>query len=130
MRIIIYALGKVFRSYKEKIDWNQIIALSDKNAEAFHDIFDIPVILPEAIKDLNYDFIAVFTSSDHLFEEIKIELTGEHFIPKDKIISWKEIVREERIATSEVLQFYQDFFKEKNVIGFWILECRLYQGIV
>lgn len=114
MRIIIYALGKVFKAYKEKIDWNQVIALSDKKAKEFHNIFDKPVILPEVIKDFCYDFVAVFTSSDCLFEEIKMELTGKYFVPKDKIISWKEIIIDENIETSDILRFYQNFLKERK----------------
>lgn len=112
VRVIIYALGKIFERYKEKINWNQIIALADKNTKSFQDNNYPPVILPEAIFDLEYDFIAIFSNA--FFEEIKMELVGKYFIPQEKIISWKELLSEEKIMLEETLNFYRIFLREKR----------------
>lgn len=112
MRIIIYALGRIFERYREKLDWNQIVALADKKVKSIVDTYKIPTILPNEINSLEYDFIAVF--SNDFFEEIKMELVGEYFIPQDKIISWREVIAEEGMPTAEILQFYRIFLKEKK----------------
>lgn len=111
MRIIIYALGKKFEQYKDKLNWEDIIALADKNIKSPNKINEIPVIMPSAIRYLEYDYIAVF--SDYLFEEIKRELVGEYFICKDKIIPWKVLIGEE-IAAADSVQLYQKFFSGKK----------------
>lgn len=102
MKIIIYALGKIFEEYKERVDWNQVVALADKNNGLFHNMGELPVISPGEINNLEYDFIAVFSSV--YFEEIRMELIGEYFVPQDKIIPWKEIIVEKNALPKEVLQ--------------------------
>lgn len=114
MKIIIYALGKIFKNHKDKIDWEQVVALSDKDIKSFQNSFDIPVILPKEIYNYDYDYVAVFTTSDSLFEEIRMELTGEYFIPLNKIISWRELIPEEEAMDTEIVQFYQKFLRARN----------------
>ena len=31
MKIIVYALGRLFEQQRERMDWKQVIALADKN---------------------------------------------------------------------------------------------------
>ena len=119
MKIIIYALGKMFEHYRERLNWDQIIALTDKNKKAFCEIHGVPVILPDTICKLDYDYIAIF--SDEYFSEIKMELVGEYFVPQDKIISWKELIAGEKVSVAAVLPFYQNFLKRsrcKKILDF------------
>lgn len=112
MKIIIYALGRVFEQHKEKVDWNQVVALADKNRKSFPSPCFVPVITPDRIHDLEYDFVAVF--SNEFFEEIKMELVGQYFVPQDKILSWKELMGEEESSSVAALKFCRIFFRERR----------------
>lgn len=107
MKIIIYAMGQLFERYKKEIDWNNVIALADKTVELLCNNYSVPVISPESIGNMDYDFIAVF--SNKLYETIRIELIGEYFIPQEKIIPWWEIVPGIDFVESECLQSCQAF---------------------
>ncbi len=124
MKVIIYALGRVFGQYKEKVDWSQVVALADKNKKSFSAPCFVPVITPDQIHDLEYDFVAVF--SNGFFEEIKMELAGEYFVPRDKILSWKALIAGEEPSSAATLQFCRVFLKEKGCrrvlnLGMWFL---------
>lgn len=113
MRIIIYALGRFFERYKDKIEWKSVAALADKNPAREKTVHGLPVIGPDQICDLEYDYIAVFTNQ--MFETIRMELSGEYFIPEDKIISWRDVlsVREPADDYSQC-RHYQIFCDEKQ----------------
>ncbi len=112
MKIIIYALGKIFNNYKEKIDWTRIVALADKEASSDSEMYRIPVISPERISDFEYDFIVVF--SDKYFEEIRMELTGEYFVAADKILPWRVMIAEPGMIEYGTARMYELFCEEKN----------------
>lgn len=112
MKIIIYALGKLYEQQKDKIDWSQIVALADKASKVIKKKYDmkIPIIPPDLICSLEYDFVAIF--SNKFYEEIRMELIGEYFVPKEKIIPWNEVVECNKGITSRLLGAYKDFFLE------------------
>jgi hypothetical protein len=112
MKVVIYAMGRIFERYKEKIDWSQVVALSDKNRRYDKTIHGCPVVSPEALCKLEYDFLAVFSNT--LFEEIKMELSGEYFVPQDKIIPWSEIVFGQHRAVLEIIRYYKIFCQERK----------------
>lgn len=115
MRIVIYGLGRIFEHYKEKLNWHHVIALCDKNIEMDRLVcsgYDIPIIHRKALCNFEYDFVVVF--SDNFFEEIKRELVGEYSLPKDKIISWREIIWEKRAMPADILSFCRSYFGEKE----------------
>lgn len=112
MKIIIYAMGRIFEQYKDRIDWDQVVALSDKNQRDSEVICGCPIVSPSDICKLEYDFLAVF--SNMLFEEIKAELSGEYFVPTDKIIPWSEIIPVQRDVAWETLQRYRIFCEERK----------------
>lgn len=111
MKIVIYAIGQIFARYKDEVNWNDIEALCDKNIEvkksAVKD-YKVSMITPDGLCDMEYDFVAVFSNS--FFEEIKRELVGEYSVPKERIISWKEIIEDEEIATVDILSFCRIYF--------------------
>ena len=112
MKIVIYAMGQIFERYKKRINWDDIIALCDKNAtdsSFFYNEYKIPVIPVKSLCDLEYDFIAVF--SNPYFEEIKMDLVGQYFVPKYKVISWRNIVDEQVI---DDFLLYRPYLKEKK----------------
>ncbi|MCI9619922.1 MAG: DUF4422 domain-containing protein [Dorea sp.] len=110
MRIIIYAVGRMFEYHSGQIEWEDIIALADKNPKIETKKYGFPVIKPDVICEWEYDFIAIF--SNKYFEKIKMELVGEYFVPKEKIIPWREIVLKESVS-SGILQHYKIFLKER-----------------
>jgi len=110
MKIIIYALGRIFERYKDEIDWECVVALSDKSAQSSQMMNGRPIIIPEQICDIQYDYIVVF--SDQLFDTIRTELTGEYFVPQEKIIPWWEIVACER--QTRIILVCIDFCRKYN----------------
>lgn len=111
MRIIIYSKGKVFQRYREMIDWNQVVAITDKNAGVEEIIEGKQVILPCEIQKLQYDYIAVF--SDVYFYDIRRELIGEYFIEPERIVSWRFLVQRE--DDTDVLSFVRKFIREYEI---------------
>lgn len=127
MKIVIYAMGRIFEQYKERIEWSQVVAVSDKNQGDSNMVCGCPVVSPAAVCKLEYDFLAIF--SNVLFEEIKAELSGEYFVPQDKIIPWSEIIPGQREVVLEPLQRYKIFCEErkcKKVLDFGMSHISAY----
>lgn len=123
MKLIIYALGQVFERCKNEINWDEVIAVADKKVRVIESMAiagrEYPMIDPAAISHMEYDYIAVF--SDIYFEKIKMELSGEYFIPQEKIIPYKEVVGEQDRLEMKFLDFCRAFCREKkcrNVLDF------------
>lgn len=112
-RVILYALGQVFEQNKEKIQWENVVAVADKNAKASMEINGFPVITPAKICEIEYDFIIVF--SNKLFEQIKCELIGEYFVPPEKIVSWRALLPEQSGFSGKSVEFFRKFVKEKQL---------------
>lgn len=114
MKVIIYALGQIFEQNKNKINWDDIEALCDKNVDKDFDsgIYEISMIGPSDLCSMEYDFVAIF--SNIFFEEIKRELVGEYSVPKEKIISWREIIKEERDVFPDILSLFKKYFCERG----------------
>lgn len=110
MRIIVYALGQFFVRYKDKIDWQYVIAAADKEQKQIEVLGEIPVITASQINDMEFDFIAIFSS--RLFERIKAELTGEYLIPQRKIVPWTEALREGQAISIASLEPCKCFLRE------------------
>lgn len=112
MKLIIYAMGRMFERYKGKVNWNQVVALSDKRIKTDGRMEEKTVIPPNMICKQDYDYVVVFSTS--LYEEIKQELIGEYFVPKDRILPWKEIIVEEKTDMLESVRKYVLFCKDKQ----------------
>ena len=111
MKIIIYGKGRLFQHYMEKLDWNAIVAIADKGAEKDEVIQDKPVILPQDIQKLQYDYIAIF--SNKLFYDIRRELIGEYFVKPEKIVSWRFLVNVEH--ETDIFMSIKAFIKELSI---------------
>ena len=81
-KFLIYARGQVFEKNIKKVNLQTIVAIVDKNAGEEERFENIPIIHPLHIKNLQYDYIAIF--SNQLFEEISSELIRYYFIPFEK----------------------------------------------
>ena len=93
MRIIIYSKGKKFNKYKQFINWQNVVAIADKKAEKEETINDVPVILPERICQMDYDYVVVF--SNQYYSDIRRSLIGEYFVDSERILSWRFLVAED-----------------------------------
>lgn len=106
MRIIVYAIGKLFEQHIDKIVWEHVVAIVDKEKFGAGELHGHQILCPQAVCDLDYDYIAVF--SDRFYEEIRQELVGEYFVSQTKIISWREILKNK----IDVSMFNFCFFKK------------------
>ena len=112
MKVIIYATGQLFERYKEKINWSQVVAVADKRVRETGTINSVPLIPAKDLDCFAFDYIAVFSNS--LYEEIRMELAGEYFIPEDKIIPWRAVIAGEEAAPAEILKYYKSFCIERR----------------
>lgn len=96
MRIVIYSRGRLFQRYKDRINWEEVIAVVDKKVDPQDMICDKPILMPQSIYELKYDYIVVF--SDKYFYDIRRELIGEYFVEPDKIVSWRFLIKDDREA--------------------------------
>ena len=108
MKTIIYATGRVFQTYKDKIKWEHVVAIADQKDQAEQPVEGYRLIKPAEINQFEYDYIAVFSNS--LFENIRNQLVGDFFIPKEKIISWRDIVAVEWESAKCYYPFWKQFF--------------------
>ena len=125
-KFIIYAMGQVFERYKEQIDWDTVVAIVDKKPSDVKEINHVPVLTPRALKELQYDSIAIF--SNKYFESIKRDLIGDYFVLPEKIVSWKELLRQEEKINYD-FAYFRDYPCKKildvgmNVLPFYILSA-------
>lgn len=111
MKIIIYGKGRLFQRYMEKLDWNTIVAIADKGAGKDEFIQNKPVIHPQDIQKLQYDYIVIFSSK--LFYDIRRDLIGEYYIGPEKIVSWGFLVNDEQ--ETDIFMSMKAFIKELNI---------------
>jgi len=130
-KLVIYAIGQLFERYKEQIDWDTVVAIVDKKLSDVKEINHVPVLTPQALVELEYDSIAIF--SNKYFESIKRELIGEYSVLPEKIVSWKEALRaEEKVKYGFALllkEYFRDYPSKKvldvgmNVLPYTILSA-------
>ena len=115
-KFLIYARGQVFEKNIKKVNLQTIVAIVDKNAGEEERFENIPIIHPLHIKNLQYDYIAIF--SNQLFEEISSELIRYYFIPFEKIVHWKALVEEkgERAIFLEFVSTYAKGYKTRSIL--------------
>jgi len=111
MKIIIYALGKIFEKNIERICMQDVVAFADNKIHK-DAINGKKVIQPQNLKILEYDYIVIFT--DLYYEKIKNELTGQYFIQEQKIISWRCYVGDSLNNISSVARFFTDYISENE----------------
>lgn len=111
MKIIIYGKGRLFQRYKEKLDWNEIVAIADKGAVKNEVIQNKPIILPQDIQRLQYDYIVIF--SNRLFYDIRRDLIGEYYINPAKIVSWSFLIND--VHETDIFMSIKTFIKELNI---------------
>lgn len=113
-KIIVYCIGAIFEKYKDKLLWNQIVAIIDKRAENNELIMDKPVYRPSKIKYLQYDYIVVFSTK--YFIEILKELVFVWDIPVEKIVPWRILFDNRLTINYEYLRNICRGLKHNNVL--------------
>lgn len=114
MKIIIYCRGAIFRKYSDKLPWNLIVAIVDKNAEDNEMIMSIPVIRPEYINKVQYDCICVL--SNKYFYEIVKELIYVYSVSAEKIVSWKVLLKKCLPINQKILKDIINGLQNKSVL--------------
>lgn len=112
-KIIVYALGKLFEANKHNIEWKNVVAVADKNVTAISNEIKVPCIKPCEIANYEYDYIAIFSSVS--FDMIAKELWGEYGVPVEKIVSWKEILKDGASIGYDAGYIIGQYVKEKKV---------------
>ena len=112
-RLIIYGLGKIFEKNKKEIDWDQVVALTDKQIKEQRNYNTIPIICVEQIQNMEFDYIVIFTNQ--YFESIKVELNGKYFVPEEKIVSWRIFLEESKDWYIQTIEFYRDYINNKKI---------------
>ncbi len=112
MRIVIYARGRLLKTYSGNIEWKHIAAIVDKSAGEAETFKNVPVLRPNLLDKLQYDYIAIF--SNQYFEEIRSELVGMFFVPPYKIVSWKAIT-DCPDSNYESVCFVRNYFEHNNI---------------
>lgn len=103
-------MGKIFEKNQRLLNWEEIVAIADKNKSGEIEFCKVPIIHPSQIKLYNFDYIVVF--SDKLYEEIKKELKSIYFIPEKKIVSWRMVISHDAYMDERILSFYINILKE------------------
>lgn len=112
-KLIIYGLGKVFEKNKQNIDWDQVIALTDKKIKEPGYSYNIPTVCIEEIQKMEFDYIVIFTNQ--YFESIKVELNGKYFVPEEKIVSWRIFLGESKDWYIQTIEFYRNYINNKKI---------------
>ena len=92
MKIIAYAIGQIYEQYKDKIQWENIVAIADEKF-AVRQMVDQFLALPaQDINTVSYDYVAIFSKT--YYERIKRDLIGKYNVPEEKVVPWKEVLIE------------------------------------
>ncbi len=79
MKIIVYGVGKIFKSNLYKINMDDVIGFVDSSLDSADKLFmDKEIIEPSLIKTYEFDYIVIFT--DKYFNEIAERLIWNYGI--------------------------------------------------
>lgn len=90
-----------------------ICAIADKNAEDNECIDEIPVIKPEEICKYKYDYIVIF--SKQYFFQIVNELVWNYSIDCKRIISYTQILMEQKFVSDNYTMMLHSIIQERNL---------------
>lgn len=89
-KVIIFGMGRIFKSLIEQFHIAKVVAITDNEENNRRDPNHIfPVITPEEIPGLEFDFIIVCTGY-RVAQEIYVQLTEQLQVPDTKIISYRK----------------------------------------
>lgn len=93
-KIIIFGMGRLFQRRARQFDIAKVIAITDNSKfNEKNKAFGIPVILPEEIQKMEYDFVVICTGYE-IAEEIYLQLTREFQVPEAKVMSERKYFQE------------------------------------
>ncbi|MCM1174201.1 MAG: DUF4422 domain-containing protein [Blautia sp.] len=116
-KVVLYGIGRIFERYQTYLNWNNIVAIVDMDADKQGSCINQKKIEPpEKITSLEYDYIVIFTNL--YFENAKINLVGNYFVEEQKIVSWRIFFKVDTINDSSIynviperVQLYKDYIK-------------------
>ena len=106
MRLILYALGRNFEHCRDRIHWEEVVAVSDCNKNFEQQAWPVPFVMPEKILNIDYDYVVIF--SDRYFDEIRRQLAWEYMIPSSRVISWHAIFPNDRDMMRLAVRWLKD----------------------
>lgn len=110
VKLIIFGIGKIYKSYRSCICPNDVIAFTDNQTEM--DSFEgKPVIAPSQIKEWEFDYIVIFTSK--YFDQIFHQLTNDVSVNESKIISYLEFVEQGENIKFKKCRLYMEQMLQK-----------------
>lgn len=111
-KVIIYGVGLIFERYKDILNWDNIVAIVDMDINKQGNYINKKKIeAPEKVVSLYYDYVVIFTNQ--YFENAKINLMGNFFVPEQKIVSWKIFFNIHEFASYERAALYKQYIEDK-----------------
>lgn len=94
MKYIAFGIGKIYERYCNDNIKKDIIAYTDNKDAGVNEFEGKPFIKPLQVSEWTYDYILIFSTK--FFEEIYEQLMNELGVQEDKIVSFWDIVNEDR----------------------------------
>lgn len=99
MKIVLFGTGDYYNKYKKWFAPGDIVALLDNNSDKAGLTLDgHPVLLPEKITDLYYDYIVILSVHEKEMRKQLIDLGVED----DKIIASTQLFRQPEITSAKI----------------------------
>ncbi|MBE5837073.1 glycosyltransferase [Butyrivibrio sp.] len=127
-RIIIYAMGKVGRSFFDQlttINYCEIVACVDKHANSEVET-KYNIVLPTEIQRYNYDYIVISVESDALAGQIKRELCQTYGVDPAKCV----YLSDRKIIAQTVVYSLTSALNDRKIMNealsnYWVNESRV-----
>lgn len=103
MQIIIWGAGQKLQKNIDKIPFDEVLCLIDKDKKKQgNTIYGKPIIPPEKLPFLTYDYVVIF--SELYFEEITKELLFQYGVECEKIVSVNIFLQTKRVLETAIIQ--------------------------
>ena len=90
-KIVIWGTGKILKSMKHYVNWDEVICLVDSSEEKKGSCFEGKEIkLPQELAEFSFDKMVVFTTN--FYSEIYNTLVSKLGVAEDKIVHWSDFL--------------------------------------
>lgn len=133
MKLVIYALGRVFEENRKSIVWENVVALCDREITEVEGC-DVPVVKPRELPGLEYDLLVIY--SPQYFEMIKRELIEVYDVPFSKIICFSKAKNLRREYTWQDVENIRKFCENMKTVldvhgifnGWYLSKRQIFKG--
>ncbi len=110
-KIIVYGAGRLLERYQTYVNWSNVVSIMDKDiAKQGKYVHQMRIESPEKIELMDYDYVAIFT--DRFFESARAYLTGNFFVPDEKVVSWRIFFSEDYKPSNERVELYRHYIED------------------